>query len=125
MESAALLHDIAKGQPKHEAAGAALLDELGYGVAARIVEAHRDIPPESALEFTEREVIYFADKFVWGSRRVSVDARFQEKLDRFQGDAEATAAIRRRLRNALDMQHRIEEATGAPLERLLAAGGPT
>ena len=124
VESAALLHDIAKGQPKHEAAGAALLDGLGYELVARIVETHRDIPPESAPKLTERAVVYFADKLVQGSTRVDVPTRFQDKLDRFQGDAEATAAIRRRRHNALDMQRRIEEAAGAPLERLLAAGGP-
>lgn len=119
IEAAALLHDIAKGQPRHEAAGAALLDSLGFHAVARIVAGHRDIAPETAPRLTERELVYFADKLVRGSTRVPVRARFGQKLELFAHDPEATAAIRRRLANALDMQQRIEAAAGAPLHRLV------
>ncbi|MHC1753302.1 DVU_1551 family NTP transferase [Humidesulfovibrio sp.] len=119
IEAAALLHDIAKGQPRHEAAGAALLGSLGFHAAARIVADHRDIAPETAPRLTERELVYFADKLVRGSTRVPVRARFQLKLDLFAHDPDATAAIRRRLANALAMQQRIEAAAGAPLHRLV------
>jgi CTP:molybdopterin cytidylyltransferase MocA len=118
-EAAALLHDIAKGQPRHEAAGAALLDSLGFGRAARIVAAHRDITPHDAPQLTERELVYLADKLVQGSARVPVAARFQQKLDRYAQDPEAAQAIRRRLANALAMQQRIEAAAGARLEDLV------
>jgi len=118
-EAAALLHDIAKGQPGHEAAGAALLDALGFDRAARIVEAHRDIAPEDAPQLTERELVYFADKLVQGSARTSVAARFQQKLDLFAHDAGAATAIRRRLANAQHMQARIEAAANAPLHCLV------
>lgn len=123
VECAALLHDIAKGQKRHEEAGAALLDGLEYAPVARIVAAHRDIPPADAPEITERELVYLADKLVWGSQRVSVAARFQQKLDIFAQDAEACAAIRRRLANALDMQRRVEAAAGVDLEGILAREG--
>lgn len=123
VESAALLHDIAKGQKGHEQAGAALLESLGYGPVARIVAAHRDIAPADAPELAERELVYFADKLVWGSQRVSVEARFRQKLDVFAQDAEACAAIRRRLGNALAMRARIEAAAGRPLEDILAGAG--
>lgn len=119
IEAAALLHDIAKGQPRHEAAGAALLGSLGFHAAARIVADHRDIAPETAPRLTERELVYFADKLVRGGTRVPVRARFQQKLDLFAHDPDATAAIRRRLANALAMQQRIEAAAGAPLHRLV------
>ena len=119
VESAALLHDIAKGQPQHERAGAALLEALDYGPVARIVAAHRDIPPAEASAITERELVYLADKLVWGSQRVSMEARFGQKLDAFAGDAEACAAIRRRLANAMDMQGRVEAAAGVSLEDII------
>lgn len=118
-EAAALLHDIAKGQPRHEAAGAALLDALGFGSAARIVEAHRDIAPQDAPRLTERELVYFADKLIQGSARVPVATRFQQKLDLYAHDPEASTAIRRRLANALAMQARIEAAANAPLHSLV------
>lgn len=124
VESAALLHDIAKGQPRHEAAGAALLDSLGFGRAARMVEAHRDIAPAAAPHVTERELVYLADKLVQGATPVTIVARFQEKLRRYAQDPEACAAIRRRLDNALDMARRVEAAAGAPLHRIVP-GLPT
>jgi CTP:molybdopterin cytidylyltransferase MocA len=120
VESAALAHDIAKGAAGHEAAGAAVLDGLGYGRAARIVAAHRDIRPEDAPEITERELVYLADKLVRGPARVSVESRFQEKLEAFADDAAVCAAIRRRLANALDMRARVEAAAGAGIEAILA-----
>lgn len=124
VESAALLHDIAKGQPGHEQAGAALLEGLGYGPVARIVAAHRDIAPPAqgeAPQLTERELVYLADKLVQGGTRVSLERRFGQKLERFAHDAGATAAIRRRLANALHMLRRVEAAAGARLEAILGA----
>ncbi|EPR41248.1 metal dependent phosphohydrolase [Desulfovibrio sp. X2] len=115
-----LLHDIAKGQPRHERAGGRLLDDMGFFSAARIVGAHRDIAPEDAPRITERELVYFADKLVRCDRFVGVARRFQEKLDLFAGDAEATAAISRRRANALDMQRRIEAAAGRDVASILA-----
>lgn len=123
VESAALLHDIAKGQKFHEQAGGALLAALGYEAAARIVAAHRDIAPADAPEITERELVYLADKLVRGGQRVGVEARFGQKLDVYAHDPEACAAIRRRLANALDMRRRVETAAGVSLERMLDGDG--
>jgi len=123
LESAALLHDIAKGRPNHEVEGGRLLSLEGFADAARIVAAHRDIPPEDAPSISERELVYFADKLVRCDRFVGVPARFQEKLDRFAGDAEAVAAITRRHGNALDMQKRIEGLAGRSVEAILAEAG--
>lgn len=123
VEAAALLHDVAKGQPGHEAAGARLLDALGFSRAAPIVAAHRDIalPPDAPL--TEREIVYLADKFVYGSRLVSVPQRFGQKLDLFAHDPEATAAISRRQSNALAVLARVEQALPRPLADVLAETG--
>ena len=125
IEAAALLHDVAKGQPGHEAAGGRLLDALGFSRAGAIVAAHRDIdlPPEAAL--TEREIVYLADKFVHGSRLVSVPERFGQKLAIFAHDPEAVAAITRRRRNALTILARVELALSRPLADILATTGLT
>ncbi|MDP3428018.1 MAG: nucleotidyltransferase family protein [Humidesulfovibrio sp.] len=119
LEAAALLHDIAKGQPQHEEAGARLLADLGLTRTAEIVAAHRDIDPATVAQPTERELVYLADKLVRGPQRVSIARRFQEKLDRFAGDAEAVAAIRRRLEHAQGMQALLERRLGQDLEELL------
>ncbi len=123
IEAAALLHDIAKGAAGHEQVGASLLEGLGFGRVAWAMAAHRDVRPEDAPELTERELVYLADKLVRGSARVSIQARFQEKLDGFADDPEVSAAIRRRLANALAMQARVEAAAGAGIEEILAEAG--
>jgi len=64
-------------------------------------------------------VVYLADKFVRGPVRMPVRQRFQEKLDCFSQDAEACAAIRRRLEHALAMLARVEAETGKNLQQLL------
>lgn len=123
LETAALLHDVAKGQPKHEAAGAAVLEAEGFPRLAAIVAVHRDIAPEGLPRITERELVYLADKLVRGPERMPVARRFQEKLDRFAGDDEATAAIRRRLKHALHMQQLVEAAAGKTVHEILT--GPS
>ncbi|MGE4537531.1 MAG: DVU_1551 family NTP transferase [Desulfovibrio sp.] len=123
IKASALLHDVAKGQPHHEAAGGRLLASLGFDAAAAIVAAHRDsdLPPDAPI--TEREVVYIADKFVFGRWLVPVAGRFQQKLDLFAGNADATAAITRRRENALRVLARIETAVGQPAEAIIDAAG--
>lgn len=123
IESAALLHDIAKGSPGHETEGGRLLRLEGFHEVAGIVAAHRDIPPDDAPSIRERELVYFADKLVRCDVFIGVPRRFQEKLERFADDADAVAAITRRRGNALDMQARIEGLAGRSVEAILAGAG--
>lgn len=122
VESAALLHDIAKGQPNHERVGAELLTGLGFPRVAEVVAAHRDIDPAEVWRLTERELVYLADKLVRGPERVGISRRFQEKLDRYAHDAEATAAIRRRLEHALAMLRLVERQAGRSLDAIVGKG---
>ncbi|MDZ7760487.1 MAG: NTP transferase domain-containing protein [Desulfovermiculus sp.] len=103
-----LVHDLAKGQPRHEEAGGKLLHDMGLDEMASIVAAHRDLTLLEDQDITAKEVVYLADKLTRGTQRVSVRERFQEKLDLFSNDPEAIAAISRRLDNALTVQARME-----------------
>ncbi len=126
-EAAALLHDIAKGQPRHEAAGGALLRELGFSGVADIVAAHRDVARADDQPLTEREVVYFADKLVRCHTVVDVESRFGEKLAQWRHDADAAAAIEGRMRRALALRVRIEREAGRQLADILhplAVGQP-
>lgn len=109
--SGGLLHDIAKGQPKHEAAGGALLDGLGLPRMARLVCDHRDIslPPHEPI--TERELVYLADKYCRGGEFVPLDRRFGEKMFSVGSDAAARAAIAERLERARRMEARLAGET--------------
>jgi HD superfamily phosphohydrolase YqeK len=55
----ALLHDIAKKEPDHPAAGAQWLRDLGWEAVAEAVRTHHD--PENP-EINEQNVVYLADK---------------------------------------------------------------
>ena len=123
LEAAGLLHDICKASPRHEAEGGRLLTELGFPKVGRIVAAHRDVDPDREGRMGELELVYLADKLVRGPVLIGLEARFQEKLDHYDGDAEAQAAISRRRDNARAMLARFEAESGQSLDEVLARAG--
>jgi molybdenum cofactor cytidylyltransferase len=119
LHNGGLLHDIAKGRPQHEARGAELLAGLGFRKLAEVVAAHRDVPPPSSGQLSEKEVVCLADKLVRGTVRLPVERRFGEKLELYALDRTASAAIRARLANALALQALVEQATGRSVADIL------
>ncbi len=119
LHNAALLHDLAKGRPEHEARGGEFLAGLGLHGLAGIVAGHRDVPPPVSGVLTEKEVVCLADKLVRGSQRISVHERFGEKLGIYSHDAEACAAIRGRMDNALGLVAMVERTCGRGVEEIL------
>lgn len=113
------LHDMAKGSPGHEQEGGRRLSELGFDRAAEIVAAHRESAYTPGTLVSEKEIVFLADKMVYGSSWVRVDERFQQKLDLYAKDPAACAAIQRRLNGAREVLKAIEEETGSSLFDLL------
>lgn len=122
LHNAALLHDVGKGFPDHEAKGAMILAELGLHGLTDIVAAHRSVPPPADGRLTEKEIVCLADKLVRGCRRVSIHERFSEKLDRYSDDPQACMAIRRRLTEVLAIKTLVEQQTGCSLSDSIAEG---
>ena len=120
VHNAAILHDVAKGWPRHEVAGGELLVRFGLHGLADIVASHRDVPPPASGVLTEKEVVCLADKLVRCDRRIAVEDRFGEKLALYRDDAEACAAITGRMRNALALRDMVESACGRDVEDILA-----
>jgi CTP:molybdopterin cytidylyltransferase MocA len=118
-----LLHDVAKGQPRHEQRGAELMAELGLPVIAAIVAAHKDLGAPANGLLTEREVVCLADKVVSGSRRIDLRERYAEKLRMFAGDAEACRSITARLQRALALRDLVEQTIGCSIDILLDEAG--
>ena len=118
----AILHDIAKGHPHHEATGAAWLRTWGLTDLAEIVAGHRhaEILPDGKIG--EKEVLALADKLVRGRERVSVARRFQEKLEIYRDDQEACRAIGERLEKALALQRLVESICCQTIEAILDQG---
>ncbi len=119
LRTAALLHDLAKGQPHHAKVGADRLAD--YPEVADIVAEHMDICLNPDQTLTEKEVVYLADKLVLGDRIISIQARFSDTLEKYKNDPEAFRNISQRLRNAETIQTRIEQIIKRPLQDLWKA----
>lgn len=108
LESAALLHDIARSQPAHAMLGGQWLRELGYDRAAELVESHHD---RESGSLDERAVLYIADKCIREDRRVRLIERFQGSASRCK-DRDALEAHRRRYDAALALKEEINRMGG-------------
>ncbi|MDY3860790.1 MAG: histidine phosphatase family protein [Candidatus Limivicinus sp.] len=98
---AALLHDIARTQPEHPAAGAAWLRGLGSPELADIVRQHHDL--DAPAEVNEAAVVYIADKCVGDAERIPLERRFEKSFAKCKDD-KAREAHRRRAAEALGLK---------------------
>jgi putative nucleotidyltransferase with HDIG domain len=119
IRAAALLHDIAKGQPDHDIAGAMLLREMGFGKVADMVAVHTDLPQRIQSISMETKVVYLSDKFVVDEMLVSLEERYQSAVQRFGVGADIEAGILQRRDRALAVKKEIELLLGQPLEKIL------
>lgn len=116
--AAGLLHDLAKGKPRHAEAAMRIITAWGYPRVAAAVGSHIDITPPEDRPLGEGEVLYLADKLVEGVRRVRLEERFRRSATRYSGDAEVAAAIARRFAHATLIKTRIERILETPVESL-------
>ena len=111
LESAALLHDVARGERDHARLGAAWLRALGCPDAAAPVEQHHDLQSEA---IDEAAVLYLADKCVREDRRVPLEDRFRESEKRC-ATPEAIEAHARRRETAFRLRDQINALCGRML----------
>ncbi|MBU1154295.1 MAG: NTP transferase domain-containing protein [Proteobacteria bacterium] len=118
-----LLHDVAKGQADHPAAGAELLAGLGFAAVAPLAARHVDIDLIPGAPLGEAELVHLADKLVQADHRVVLDQRFEDKLARKGNSPEARAAIQRRWDLARSIAQRVEAVLGIGVEECLDRAG--
>lgn len=118
-EAAGLLHDVAKGERRHEEAGGRLLHRHGFAALAPLVAAHRDLDLAPDAPLTEREMVFLADKFVRGTTALPAERRYGEKIEQWSHDPEARRAIEGRLKRALAVRDRVRGAAGRDLLELV------
>lgn len=116
--SAALVHDVAKGLPKHAAEGAALMRSHGFHGVADIVADHADLELAAGAPLAEREMVFLADKFVRGSVPVPLEDRYAAKMEKFGSEPEIRKVIEGRLNRALDVCGRFEREAGLKMWNL-------
>jgi molybdenum cofactor cytidylyltransferase len=121
--AAGLLHDLAKGKPRHAEAGMRIITAWGYPKVAAVVGSHMDIILADDHPPGEGEILYLADKLVDGVRFVSLEERFLGSGKRYIGDADIAAAIRRRFACASLIKTRIESILEAPVEAAWTQNG--
>jgi CTP:molybdopterin cytidylyltransferase MocA len=119
--AAALLHDLAKGQPDHAAVAALELSELGYPAVAEVVASHMDMEPCTNRPITPHEVVFFADKVVQADRIVPVEERFRRKLARCAQDKELSEKVARRFSHVTAVRERLEAALGSSIDAVISS----
>jgi CTP:molybdopterin cytidylyltransferase MocA len=118
--AAALLHDLAKGEPRHATVGADILKEMGYDAVADLVAVHMDLPFREVDAITAADVLFFADKLLEGERFVPLETRFRRQLEQHADDLLVLGSITRRLEMARAIQRRVEAHIGFPVADLLS-----
>ena len=108
----ALLHDIAKGDPDHAAAGARRVSAFGFAEVAEIVAVHMECALEPGEAVDPRHVVCLADKLVKGERLVGIEERFAPAFSAFASDPAALAGVRRRHAAVAGVLAAVEAVTG-------------
>jgi CTP:molybdopterin cytidylyltransferase MocA len=117
---AALLHDMARNDRNHACLGSIILRDMGFGNIADIIQDHMDIITRPGLPLNEKEIVYFADKItVNDTVEMDFEKRFKKKLQVHAGDTSAVAAIKNRLRDAIIIRDKIEQATGRSISNII------
>lgn len=118
IRAAALVHDMARGEPDHARRGAGILRELDMPLMAEIVEAHMDLNVAMGDPIREAEVVFLADKLICEDRFVGIDRRFSPRLQNLRADPRTEASIRAKLESARRSADRVEAVIGRPLTSL-------
>lgn len=118
----AMLHDIAKGQPKHASAGAKIIAELGFPALAACIANHSHMTAQKGA-ITETELVFLADKFVIETNRCKLEHRYKQKMVTYADSPEAVTAIQQKLLEAQAILEKVETVTSADYNTLLTNEG--
>lgn len=114
LNAAAILHDIARGEPKHAKAGAAILRYEGFPKVADLIGNHQDLPEASQSKIDESSLLYLADKCVLEDEVVGIEARFNDSY--YVCDSEkAKLKHARRKEAALKVKETLKREEGVSL----------
>ena len=117
VRAAALLHDVAKGQPGHAEAGARILAELGFAEVGRVAGSHMDYEFPEGAALDEAAIVYLADKLVQGNHIVPLAVRFELK---FAAAGAMLPFVQKRWKTAERLAEAVERLTGADLLEIVS-----
>jgi hypothetical protein len=119
IRAAALVHDLARLERNHAAAGADLLLQMGFPGLAGIVRTHMKIHVDSQAPIDEAQVVHLADKLVSGITVVDLAERFAAKRKKYGHDPATAQGIERRRQTALTIQAKVERLVGKTVARIV------
>jgi 5'-deoxynucleotidase YfbR-like HD superfamily hydrolase len=123
IQSAARVHDVARTEKNHAAAGARLLHVMGFPAMAALVARHMDIRLSQDSPLDEAQIVYLADKLVAGTTLVSLKQRFDAKRKKYGHDPKTSEKIDQRQHAALSIQGKVEQISGQTMGQLLNTAG--
>lgn len=106
--AAAMLHDAFRLWPDHEKQIEELLRAMCFPRTAEIVRTHNGGFEHD--EFDEAKLVFLADKYILGSKEVSIEERYRESLKKCDTQ-EALDAHRARLTEALEIEEEYRRLT--------------
>lgn len=118
VRAAALLHDLAKGQPDHARSGARILADLGFPGVAQIVALHMDCDFKEGTPLDEAAIVYLADKLVQGDRVVSISERFKRSFEK-AGAGPTVLHVQQRWERTQSIIKAVQQVLGADLQDII------
>jgi molybdenum cofactor cytidylyltransferase len=116
VRTAAVLHDIAKGRPKHDIVGGNLLQELGFGKVGDIVSVHSTLSEGNSGLPLEDKIVFLADKFVGGEKLISIEGRYHHPD--WPPESQKLSLERRKVAEAVKRE--FEDILGRSLEEVIS-----
>ncbi len=120
LESAALLHDIARVEENHGVKGADLAESLGYEEIADLIRCHMTYSTDPAkLDISELDILCLADRMVKENTYVGIEERMEYILEKFKNDPIARERIMQRRGEIQKLCERIETLIGTSMDELM------
>lgn len=121
IESAALLHDMARVESNHDKVAAEYLCNKGYMEIADIVAVHMKYPEFNPIHrITETDVVCLGDRLCKENAYVGVEVRMAYILDKTKDDPVSVKVIEKKKRELLDYIKALETAIGTSLDELMS-----
>lgn len=126
IESAGLLHDIARVEKCHDEVGAEIVSEAGYTAEAEIIKKHmKHNFPNAVNALEEVDLVCLGDRMVNEDVYVGFDKRMRDVMARFSQNAEALEVIALRMNSAKMIIDDIEKKIGMTIDELIGKPKPS
>jgi molybdenum cofactor cytidylyltransferase len=122
VHASCMLHDLAKGQPNHAEAGAAIVADIGFPQVADVIAEHARVAYAGG-EPGVNALVFLADKLVREDRVVSLEERFSPSFAQLRNHPAALQLSRQKYETACAISGAIEARIGLRVDALLAHAG--